>query len=106
MMYARFALKKKKTNTNQSRCVNISQNSFVVYTYLQKSTRTRAHLLPGQVSQRELRATVAMQDIQESQRCARFKGSKRNGPLFAFYKKRNTEERRHGLRILPVQTIS
>lgn len=51
-------------------------------------TRTRAHLLPGQVSQRELRATVAMQDIQESQRRARFKGSKRNGPLFAFCKKR------------------
>lgn len=48
----------------------------------------RAHLLPGQVSQRELRATVAMQDIQESQRRARFKGSKRNGPLFAFCKKR------------------
>lgn len=57
--------KKKKDRTNQSRCVNLSQNSFVVYTYLQKSTRTRAHLLPDQVSQRELRATVAMQDIQE-----------------------------------------
>lgn len=61
-----YALKKKKKDrTNQSRCVNLSQNSFVVYTYLQKSTRTRAHLLPDQVSQRELRATVAMQDIQE-----------------------------------------
>lgn len=98
--------REKKRRTNQSRCVNLSQNSFVVYTYLQKSTCTHAHLLPGQVSQRELRATVAMQDIQESQRRACFKGSKRNGPLFAaFCEKRNTEERRHELRIL-YQTVA
>lgn len=82
--------KRKKKRTYKSIALRQSfsktRSSFIL-TY-KRVTRTRAHLLPGQVSQRELRATVAMQDIQESQRRARFKGSKRNGPLFAFCKKR------------------
>lgn len=88
----RYALKEKKKRTYKSIALRQSfsktRSSFIL-TY-KRVTRTRAHLLPGQVSQRELRATVAMQDIQESQRRARFKGSKRNGPLFAFCKKRTS----------------